>query len=184
MKKVILGTVFAFMLISLIAIGFANRDIETTDVLVVHDTYGEDWKVRWSAVETFIEDNVDTITGDLTLSGETTFGDDAIFDSTVTLMTELHTQGINFGSLSGGTADSLYIDFTPDLPDLAAGLIVEFVADSANTGAVTITIDGTEKDVYEASDVSGLEADDIGAGMFVSLRYDGTQWQQISQSGN
>lgn len=85
----------------------------------------------------------------------------------------------------GGTADALTADFTPDLGDLITGLKVVFVADSSNTGATTIAIDGGDaKSIFETHDISELEANDIRAGMVVEIIYDGTQWQQISQSGN
>ena len=98
---------------------------------------------------------------------------------------QLQSSTYNFVDLDNvnGKADSLVADFDPDLT-LAAGLIVYFVADSANTGAATITVDGVEDAIKEASDNSDLDANDIKAGMAVELLFDGTNWQQISQSGN
>jgi len=88
-------------------------------------------------------------------------------------------------SVVAGTGDAITLDFTPDFPDLAAGLVVIFIAEAPNTGAATLTIDGgNTKNIYEANDISALEANDIKNGMAVELLYDGTQWQQISQSGN
>lgn len=84
-----------------------------------------------------------------------------------------------------GSADSIVVDFTPDLAALEAGVEITFVAEASNTGAATLTVDGgAEKNIYEASDISALEANDIRNTMVVRLVYDGTQWQQISQSGN
>lgn len=84
-----------------------------------------------------------------------------------------------------GTADAITMDFTPNLSALAAGLEVKFVAEGANTGAATLTIDGGDtKNIYESSDISALEAGDIANSAVVHLIYDGTQWQQVSQSGN
>lgn len=88
-------------------------------------------------------------------------------------------------AMVGGTANAITIDFTPDYKTLEAGDEITFVAEAANTGATTLNIDGTgAKNVYEASDISALEANDIRSGMVVKLIYDGTQFQQISQSGN
>ena len=97
----------------------------------------------------------------------------------------VQTGGINFATAAmvTGTADSIVVDFAPDLT-LTVGLIVEFVAEAANTGATELTVDDVVKNIYETSDISALEANDIRNTMYVSLRYDGTQWQQISQSGN
>lgn len=84
-----------------------------------------------------------------------------------------------------GTGDATTIDFLPNLTSLGAGLVVMYVAEAANTGAMTLAIDGGDaKAVNESSDNSALEANDIRSGSVVLLLYDGTQWQQLSQSGN
>lgn len=95
--------------------------------------------------------------------------------------------GYNFATAAmvTGSADSIVINFTPDLPTLAAGQCISFVAEASNTGAVNLYVDGgAAKAVYEASDISALDANDIRSGAVVTLVYDGTQWQQTSQSGN
>lgn len=94
---------------------------------------------------------------------------------------------INFASASvvGGTANAITMDFSPDFPALSAGLQITFVAEAANTGATTLAIDGgTAKAIVEGSDGSALEAGDIASGSVVTIIYDGTSWQQVSQSGN
>jgi hypothetical protein len=84
-----------------------------------------------------------------------------------------------------GTADAITIDFAPNFPTLAAGARITFVAEAANTGAATLAIDGGDaKAIVEAADASALEANDIRSGSMVDLVYDGTSWQQVSQSGN
>lgn len=84
-----------------------------------------------------------------------------------------------------GTGDAILVDFTPNFPALAAGDMIMFIAEAANTGAATIAIDGgAAKNIYEDHDVSALEANDIRSGMVVVLVYDGTEWIQISPSGN
>lgn len=116
-----------------------------------------------------------TVTGTLAVTGNSTFGG------------TLQGGTFNFATASmvTGTADSIDIDFTSDLPTASAGLAIMFVAEAANTGATTIVIDGgTETAVVEGSDGSALEAGDIASGMLVHLVYDGTSWVQISQSGN
>ena len=91
---------------------------------------------------------------------------------------------LNLGAVSG-TADSIHLTYVPVFDSLQTGMTLFFIADSANTGAATLTVDGlAEKNIYESHDISALEANDIRAGMAVQLMYDGTQWQQMSQSGN
>jgi len=144
--------------------GFTQRDISTSDILYVAGSDGEQYKYKWSDVEVFVEQNIDDLDNAL---------NDLVVDG-----------GINYASVSG-KADSIYLDCDPNITALTAGLVIYFVADSANTGATTCVVDGlTEKNIYEAGDVSALDAGDIAAGMAVQIIYDGTQWQQISQSGN
>jgi hypothetical protein len=112
---------------------------------------------------------------------DTSFITGGLFTGTV------QASAINFASATvvAGTGDAITMDFSPDFPALVAGLQVSFVAEAANTGATTLAIDGgTAKAVVEASDGSALEAGDIASGSVVTLVYDGTSWQQVSQSGN
>ena len=149
---------------TLCALTFSQRDIAGTDVIYVEEADGTIHKCMWSDVELFVEQNIDDIDNALdylTVDGK-----------------------FNYGTVAG-TADSINLTCSPVVTELTAGLIVYFVADSANTGAATLVVDGlAEKNIYEASDISELDAGDIAAGMAVQLLYDGTQWQQISQSGN
>ena len=95
--------------------------------------------------------------------------------------------GYNFATAAmvSGDADSMVIDFDPDIPALTSGLMISFIKEGANTGACSLMVDsGAWKQVYEASDISALDANDMRDGSFIVIFYDGTQWQQVSQSGN
>lgn len=96
--------------------------------------------------------------------------------------------GYNFASATvvGGTGDAITMNFTPDFPALAAGLAITFIAEAANTTAVTLTIDGgTAKAIGEYNGAySALDANDIRSGQLVTIVYDGTQWVMMSPSGN
>lgn len=120
-------------------------------------------------------------------SNTVTLGNTSIV--TTVLRGKVQTQSYNFAAASivTGTANSIVIDFTIDLPALTAGLEITFVAEGSNTGAATLIIDGgAEKNIYEevAAAPNTLEANDIRTGMIVRLVYDGTQWVMISPSGN
>jgi hypothetical protein len=101
-------------------------------------------------------------------------------------VTNLHVSAYNFATASDvdqTNPDSIVIDFTPDLT-LQAGLEIKFVAEAANTGACDVTLDGVLDNLFENSDGSELDANDIRNGQYVHIGFDGTQWKQISQSGN
>jgi hypothetical protein len=91
------------------------------------------------------------------------------------------------GSQSAGLKNAVTLNFSPDIPALYEGLRVSFVADSANTGATTIAIDGGEaKAIYEQEGATpnALDANDIRVGTVQDLLYNGTQWIKLSPSGN
>lgn len=157
MKKTILGILIGLMIVVLMGLSFSQRAIETTDYILIHASDGESYKVHWSFVETFVEQNLDTLPSAIV--------------KTMPIVT--------------GTADSVYLDYSPNVAVLTAGLEVTWIAYDVNTGAVTLTMDAlTEKAVIECSDLTALDAGDIDSLMVVRCVYDGTQWQQISQSGN
>jgi len=94
----------------------------------------------------------------------------------------------NFASATavGGSGDAITMNFSPDLPTLAVGLAITFVAEAANTTAVTLAVDGgTAKAIGEYNGAySALDANDIRSGQLVTIVYDGTQWVMMSPSGN
>lgn len=122
--------------------------------------------------------------GDVTSDGKI-LTTDTVTAATIQATAQVIGAGFNFATAAQvtGSADSISITNIA-LPTLAAGVQVIFVAEADNTGAATLTYNGTEKNIYEASDISALEANDIRNTSIVVLIYDGTQWQQISQSGN
>ncbi|MBS3741522.1 MAG: hypothetical protein KGY74_05325 [Candidatus Cloacimonetes bacterium] len=85
-------------------------------------------------------------------------------------------------SMSG---DSLTLTTTASFDSLLTGLYVICMPESANTGTTFVNVDGLGwKAVKEASDDSVLESGDFVADVPLMLFYNGTDWIQISQSGN
>jgi hypothetical protein len=76
------------------------------------------------------------------------------------------------------------VTLDPALGAYAAGVMVRFRADSANTGAVDVNVNGLGvKNVFKYGAVE-LEAGDIRSGQEVTLSYDGTNFQIVSPLGN
>ena len=77
---------------------------------------------------------------------------------------------------------------TPTLTSYVAGQTFRFVSAGANTGAVTLAIDGlSAKSVYKSSSAGpvALSASDIpAAGVVLQVTYDGTQFQLVSGAGS
>jgi hypothetical protein len=69
---------------------------------------------------------------------------------------------------------------TPTITSYSTGATYSFVAANANTGAVTISIDGlTVKSITKAGSIA-LVAGDIQAGGMVHVQYDGTRFQLLN----
>jgi len=72
---------------------------------------------------------------------------------------------------------------SPDLTAYTLGQTFRFVAVGANTGPVTINIDGLGAKSITKSGATALEADDILSGALVQISYDGTRFQLVSGAG-
>lgn len=73
------------------------------------------------------------------------------------------------GSTAAASAVSAY----------AAGQAFRFVAAGANTGAVTLNVNGLGAKAVTKRGATALAADDIAAGSVVTVVYDGTQFQML-----
>lgn len=90
-------------------------------------------------------------------------------------------------SAVGGTGDAITCTPSPAVGAYADGMLVLLDPTAANTGAVTINISalGTKSVVKPAGGVTtALAANDIRSNQQVILRYDGTNFQMMSQLGN
>ncbi len=85
-------------------------------------------------------------------------------------------------SVSG--ADTITASAPSAISALTAGAEFCFVAAGANTGAVTLNINSIgAKDVTKRG-ATALSAGDIASGSLVVVRYDGTRFQVLSQTGD
>jgi len=86
-----------------------------------------------------------------------------------------------------GANDTYTCTATPTLTAYAAGQIVLFTPNTANTGAATVNIDslGAKTIVKLGGAINTALADnDLRANQRVILQYDGTNFQMLSQTGN
>ena len=86
------------------------------------------------------------------------------------------------GSISG--ADTVTGIMSPTLTAYAAGQLFYFVAAGANTGAVTLNIDGLGAKAVTRDGASALAAGDINSGEMVVVIYDGTRFQMINAANS
>lgn len=83
-----------------------------------------------------------------------------------------------------GAANTYVTTLAPVPASLVAGFEVNFKATNANTGASTLNVNGLGAVNILKNGVTALVANDIKAGQLVSVKYDGTSFQMVSQLGN
>lgn len=100
----------------------------------------------------------------------------------------VNAQTIQKGNLiyaaDAGSSDAYAITLSPAITAYTTGMVIHFMANTANTGAATLNVntlgDVTIKKNFDAD----LADNDIKAGQLVSVMYDGTNFQMLSQLGN
>lgn len=81
---------------------------------------------------------------------------------------------------SGGTGTALTLTYSPAATAYVTGQTYAFIANVANTGAVTLNINGLGAKNITKKGTVALAANDIVISQVVEVQYDGTQMQVIS----
>ena len=130
-----------------------------------------------------------TMTNDINLQNAETINNGT--DGVVAISGYVQGTSFNFcpaAGVGGTAASAVALDYTPDLPTLAAGTTVMFIAEGVNTTTLTIAIDGgTAKNLYEQEPgvaPNALDGSELAIGTMVIAVYDGTQFVMISPTGN
>jgi hypothetical protein len=80
--------------------------------------------------------------------------------------------------------DTITGTMSPTLTAYAAGQLFYFVAGGANTGAVTLNVDGLGAKAVTRDGSTALAAGDINSGEIVVVIYDGTRFQMINAANS
>lgn len=80
----------------------------------------------------------------------------------------------------GGTADVITLTPSPAITAYAAGQTFKFIASGANTGAVTVNINGIGAKAVTKRGTTALVANDILANTLCAIQYDGTRFQLLN----
>lgn len=107
----------------------------------------------------------------------------AIADSNLVLASDVQSGSLIYAEDSGST-DAYAVTLSPAPSAYTAGMVVNFKANTVNTGACTINVNSLGvKDIKKNTDVDLVDGD-IKAGQRVSLIYDGTNFQMLSPVAN
>jgi hypothetical protein len=114
------------------------------------------------------------------------FAIDSLANPTAAL-NAVNAQTIQNGALlyaaASGT-DNYSITLAPAVTSYTTGMLVNFKVANANTGAVTLNVNGLGQKAVIKNSNAALVANDIKAGQVVTAIYDGTSFQMQSLLGN
>ncbi|MFN0048525.1 MAG: hypothetical protein ACKVOU_05345, partial [Cytophagales bacterium] len=85
---------------------------------------------------------------------------------------------------AGGTADAITVTYPANITAAVPGISFTFKAISTNTGPSTLDLNGTGAATIYKNGNFPVQAGDIKAGAFVTVIFDGTDWQMLSVGGN
>lgn len=91
----------------------------------------------------------------------------------------LRTQAVHFAETQG--TDALSITLQPPLPAYTPGMALGFVPTAANSGAVTLAVDGLAAVPLTKGTGQPLDSADLRPGIPVRVVYDGATFQVLSQ---
>jgi hypothetical protein len=88
-----------------------------------------------------------------------------------------------YGATVGGSGNAITVTLAPAVAAYAAGQKFSFIAGAANTGGVTVNINGIGAKAITKVGTTALVANDILSGSLVEMEYDGTRFQLLSPIG-
>ena len=92
--------------------------------------------------------------------------------------------GASIYAADAGASDSYSITLSPAPASLTTGMHVFFKANTANTGAATLNVNGLGAVAIKKYKDVDVQTGDIKAGQLCLLEYDGTNWQLLSAVSN
>lgn len=89
--------------------------------------------------------------------------------------------GASYYAVDGGGTDAYAATLSPIPASYTPGMVVHFKANTANTGAATLNVNGLGVKNIKKDGGADLETGDILAGQVVAVLYDGTNFQLLSR---
>lgn len=160
----------------------SNRDAGTKIVADRHDTHDQD--IATGLNQAINKDGSNAFTGAANLGSQKIT---ALADGTA------HTDGVNAGQIQdgglifqatdSGSANTYAIALTPAVTAYVAGQVFYFKAANASSGASTLNVNALGAKNIKKKNDQDIAAGDIEQNAIVSVIYDGTSFQMLSQLG-
>ena len=159
-----------------------DRDAGTKITALNHDTNDNDLATGINTCLTKDGQNAATANLNigsyrLTATGDATAHTDAVNAG------QIQDGGLIFQATDTGSADTYVIALAPVVTEYVAGQIFHFKAGATSTGASTLNVNALGAKNIKKKNDQNIAAGDIEAGAIVSVVYDGTSFQMISQVG-
>lgn len=87
-------------------------------------------------------------------------------------------------AVASNSGNAFSLSLTPGISTYTPGMIINFKVTSAISGAATLNVNGLGAKSIKKQVTNDLAANDIVSGQLVSVIYDGTNFQMLSQLGN
>ena len=160
----------------------SNRDAGTKIVADRHDTHDQD--IATGLNQAINKDGSNAFTGAANLGSQKIT---ALADGTA------HTDGVNAGQIQdgglifqatdSGSANTYAIALNPAVTAYVAGQVFHFKAANASSGASTLNVNALGAKNIKKKNDQDIAAGDIEQNAIVSVIYDGTSFQMLSQLG-
>ena len=160
----------------------SNRDAGTKIVADRHDTHDQD--IATGLNQAINKDGSNAFTGAANLGSQKIT---SLADGTA------HTEGVNAGQIQDGglifqatdrgSANTYAIALTPAVTAYVAGQVFHFKAANASSGASTLNVNALGAKNIKKKNDQDIAAGDIEQNAIVSVIYDGTSFQMLSQLG-
>ena len=160
----------------------SNRDAGTKIVADRHDTHDQDLATGINSC--INKDGSNAMTGAMNMGSQKI---SSLADGTA------HTDGVNAGQIQDGglifqasdtgSANTYAIALTPAVTAYVAGQVFHFKAANASSGASTLNVNALGAKNIKKKNDQDIAAGDIEQNAIVSVIYDGTSFQMLSQLG-
>lgn len=144
---------------------------------------GQDGDIATALSNCVTCDGQSTVLANINLGGfKFLNGGTATLPTDYVTLQQLQDTAIRWLGVAGGTANAITLNANPPLTSYVTGVYYSFLALATNTGPTTVNINGLGP-ISIVKDVSAnLAAGDIQAGQYISIGFDGTNFQTIAAS--
>lgn len=113
-----------------------------------------------------------------------TVGTNSVSFISINITTKIDQSGAQIYAADAGSNDTYVITLSPAPSAYTTGMMINFKANTANTGAATLNVNGLGAKTIVKNFSSTLADNDILAGQDVQVIYDGTNFQMLSPVSN